>query len=329
MSEKDEIVSLLVVDDDKFESNLLKRHLRLEGYTQVDVAENGQQALQMLHSKNFDLVLLDIAMPKLDGFGVLERLKGDNRLRKTPVIMISGLEDIDSVVKCIEMGAEDHLPKPFNPILLRARIGASLEKKRLTDELEKKNELLANNNEKLRDLAVRDQMTKLYNHAEFQRTLDQRIKWSRRDSSPFCFALGNIDDFKHINDTYGHPVGDRVIKEVAEICVASHRGEVDTVFRYGGEEFAIIFGNTNEKESTRALDRMLRRIRTHECNANGRNFRFTMSFGLGEYFSEWSKEEYLRLVDQALYRAKRGGKNRYVVLSDQLHMEPSGKEIKE
>jgi adenylate cyclase len=124
---------LLVVDDNKVNRLLLGRGLEQQGH-RVAFAENGQQALDMLHESDFDLVLLDIQMPIMDGYQVLEKLKSDLNLRDLPVIVTSALEELDSVVRCIEMGAEDYLTKPVNPVLLRARIGASLEKKRLRDQ---------------------------------------------------------------------------------------------------------------------------------------------------------------------------------------------------
>ena len=125
---------MLVVDDDEFNRNLLVRHLRNENYENVETAENGRQALEVVRGGDFDLIFLDVEMPEMDGHAVLERLKSDMRARNIPVIMISGKEEEDSVVKCIELGAEDFLPKPFNPVMLRARTGASLEKKRLRDK---------------------------------------------------------------------------------------------------------------------------------------------------------------------------------------------------
>jgi DNA-binding response OmpR family regulator len=100
----------------------------------VTAATDGRQALQLLQERDIDLVLLDVMMPELNGYEVLERLKADDRLRHVPVIMISALDQVESVVRCIELGAEDYLPKPFDPVILRARIGACLEKKRLRDQ---------------------------------------------------------------------------------------------------------------------------------------------------------------------------------------------------
>jgi len=124
---------LLVVDDNKVNRLLLIRALELQGHRGVG-AENGRIALELLEREAFDLVLLDIAMPEMDGFQVLERLLANSRLRDLPVIVTSAVEGLDSVVRCIELGAEDYLAKPVNPVLLRARIGAGLEKKRLRDQ---------------------------------------------------------------------------------------------------------------------------------------------------------------------------------------------------
>ncbi len=124
-----------MVDDNEDNRYTLTRRLTREGYTNLTSAAGGQQALELLGARPFDLVLLDVMMPGLNGYEVLERMRADNRLRHIPVIMISALDEIESVIRCIELGAEDYLSKPFNPTLLRARVGASLEKKRLRDEI--------------------------------------------------------------------------------------------------------------------------------------------------------------------------------------------------
>ena len=124
---------ILVVDDNELNRDMLSRRLQRQGH-QTELAENGRQALEMLRDKPFDLVLLDIMMPEMDGYAVLARMKEEASLRNIPIIMISAITEMDSVVKCIEMGAEDYLPKPFNPTLLRARVSASLEKKRFREQ---------------------------------------------------------------------------------------------------------------------------------------------------------------------------------------------------
>jgi sigma-B regulation protein RsbU (phosphoserine phosphatase) len=127
--------ALLIVDDNEDNRYTLSRRLARYGYDRLTMASNGREALQLLEAQPFDLVLLDIMMPEMNGYEVLERIMASPELRQIPVIMISAVDEMDSVIRCIELGAEDYLSKPFNPTLLRARIGASLEKKSLRDEL--------------------------------------------------------------------------------------------------------------------------------------------------------------------------------------------------
>ena len=127
---------ILVVDDNDDNRYTLKLHLDLEGYTDVETARDGEEAIALIETTAFDLVLLDVMMPKVDGFQVLTWLKDQARLRDLPVIMISALTEMNSMARCIELGAVDYLLKPFNPVLLKARLGATLEKKRLRDEID-------------------------------------------------------------------------------------------------------------------------------------------------------------------------------------------------
>ena len=151
---------MLVVDDNEDNRYTLTRRLTREGYTNVTTANDGRQALELLRSRRFDLVLLDIMMPELNGYQVLEHLKASPELRHLPVIMISAIEEIGSVVRCIELGAEDYLPKPFDATLLRARVGASLEKKALRDEVQSQAVQLAEWNKKL-EQRVQEQVSQL------------------------------------------------------------------------------------------------------------------------------------------------------------------------
>jgi adenylate cyclase len=125
---------ILIVDDDDNNRYTLTRRLQREGWTNSATAVNGREALVRLAAERFDLVLLDVRMPEINGYEVLERIKADPATRDIPVIMVSALSELESVIRCIEAGAEDYLPKPFNPVLLRARISACLEKKRLHDQ---------------------------------------------------------------------------------------------------------------------------------------------------------------------------------------------------
>lgn len=156
--------SLLVVDDEEGNRDVLSRLLAKQGYF-VAMAENGQKALDMLGADAYDMVLLDIMMPELDGYEVLRRIRADSRLQHIPVVMISALSDMDSVARCITLGAEDYLPKPFNSTLLKARIGACLEKKRGHDREVRLYEQLQENYAKLHQLEeLRDDLTNMIIH---------------------------------------------------------------------------------------------------------------------------------------------------------------------
>ncbi|HEY2012883.1 MAG TPA: response regulator [Bryobacteraceae bacterium] len=155
---------LLIAEDNLTNRDLLRRRLEREGH-RVSEAANGIEALEMLAAGEYDLLLLDLMMPELDGFGVLAKLQSDPRLQSLPVIMISALDEMESVVRCIEMGAEDYLPKPFDPVLLHARIGASLEKKRLRDRERQKTRDLEEALQRLKEtqdqLVVQEKMASL------------------------------------------------------------------------------------------------------------------------------------------------------------------------
>jgi adenylate cyclase len=183
--------TLLVVDDNEDNRYTLTNRLKRQGYDDVVTASDGRQALELLRARPFDLVLLDIMMPELNGYQVLEQLKTDERLRHIPVIMISAVDELDSVVRCIELGAADYLAKPFNPTLLRARVGACLETKRLHDEL-----------------------------AKWARTLEQRVEEKVAEVE----RLGRLKRF------FSPQLAELIVAGGADDPLKTHRREVTVVF---------------------------------------------------------------------------------------------------
>jgi signal transduction histidine kinase/DNA-binding response OmpR family regulator len=173
---------VLVVDDNEVNRDVLTRRLIRYGH-EVETAENGRQALRMIRSKEYDLVLLDIMMPEMNGYEVLQRIKEDPETRNLPVIVISALDDIDSIVKCIQLGAEDYLPKPFNPLLLRARITASLDKKRLRDREQEHLE-----EQTLAQRIDRELNTRL----EIERVAEITLSWAKRRTQPDAILVGLV-----------------------------------------------------------------------------------------------------------------------------------------
>ncbi|HEY7141347.1 MAG TPA: response regulator [Methylomirabilota bacterium] len=183
--------ALLVVDDNEDNLYTLTQRLRREGYANLVTARDGRQALELLRSRPFDLVLLDVMMPELNGYQVLEALKAEDGLRHVPVIMISAVDELESVIRCVELGAADYLPKPFNPVLLRARIGACLEKKRLHDQL-----------------------------AEWARTLEERV----REKVAEVERLGRLKRF------FSPQLAELIVAGGADDPLKTHRREVTVVF---------------------------------------------------------------------------------------------------
>ena len=197
--------ALLVVDDNEDNRYTLSLQLNAQGYHNIAIATNGNEALSVLHSKPFDLVLLDIMMPELNGYEVLERMRSSPELRNIPVIVISAIGELDSVVRCIELGAEDYLPKPFEPTLLRARVYASLERKRLHDQVVAQAAELASQAAEL---------------ATWNKTLEQRV----------ADQLGEIERMAKLRRFLAPQVADLIVASGMEKQLQSHRREITALF---------------------------------------------------------------------------------------------------
>jgi adenylate cyclase len=197
--------ALLVVDDNEDNRYTLSLQLNAQGYQNIAIAANGHEALSVLHSKPLDLVLLDIMMPQLNGYEVLERMRSSPELRNIPVIMISAIGELDSVVRCIELGAEDYLPKPFEPTLLRARVYASLERKRLHDQVVAQAAELASQAAEL---------------ATWNKTLEQRV----------ADQLGEIERMGKLRRFLSPQVADLIVASGMEKQLQSHRREITALF---------------------------------------------------------------------------------------------------
>jgi diguanylate cyclase (GGDEF)-like protein len=298
---------ILIADDDDANRNLLRRRLENDGHEIVE-AKNGLEVLDALKNFPCDLVLLDILMPAMDGFETLARMKQDDRLRELPVIMISALDDLRGVVRCIEMGAEDYLPKPFNRVLLRARIGASLDKKRLrdrerqkNDELERTLRILEEAQEQLALLASRDALTGLAN----RRSVETHLDFLLRRGAPFTAIYIDLNGFKKINDTYGHEAGDDLLKQ-AGIRLRTAFRMTDVFGRWGGDEFVALMDTSSTEVQTRIS-------RITECLAGdfvigneGAEYRVTIGAAVG--VAAWkpgdTATELLRRADFAMYEEK-------------------------
>lgn len=305
--------TILLADDDENNRELLRRRLSVEGHEVVE-AGSGAEALEVLRRTSCDLVLLDIMMPVLDGFETLERIKRDEQLRELPVIMISALDEFQSVVRCIEMGAEDYLPKPFNRVLLRARIGASLEKKWLRDqegrktaELQETLRLLERAREELDILASQDPLTGLANRRSVQGHMQSR----KQRGESFGVVYIDLNGFKGINDTLGHQAGDELLKQVATRLRGAFRSS-DLLGRWGGDEFIAVVDKAFVEHSSGA-DRIAECLRG-EFRLTVGSSEEPVAVGAAIGVALWGPgdplEEVVQRADSAMYAEKTKMKER-------------------
>ncbi|MBN1542186.1 diguanylate cyclase [candidate division KSB1 bacterium] len=304
---------ILVVDDIPVNIQLLQTHLVGAGYQTV-VAHNGEEALEQVKKSSPDLVLLDVMMPKLDGFETCRILKSDQKTRYIPVIMVTALNEIEDKIKGIEAGADDFITKPFNKLELLARVKSLLRIKTLHDALQEKVRLLEQAKERLRELAVTDGLTGLNNYRYFKEYLLQEVRRAERHQSRVSLIMIDIDYFKNYNDTHGHLAGDEVLRHIARLMQDNIRN-IDFAARYGGEEFAIVLSET-PLEAARVVAEKLRILveqqpfPRQEMQPNGN---ITVSMGVASFPQDGkSVEKLIESADQRLYRAKAEGRNRVV-----------------
>ncbi|HEU0014336.1 MAG TPA: diguanylate cyclase [Longimicrobium sp.] len=307
---------ILVVDDIPDNVEILDARLSSRGYI-VDTAADGEQALQRIYAEPPHLVLLDVMMPKLDGFEVSRRIKADPELPFIPVILVTARDQPEDIVHGLESGADDYIAKPYNFPELEARMRAMLRIKRLQDELDQKNQELEQANIRLKKLSITDGLTELFNHRHVHQLLRDEFERSRRTVEPLSVAMLDLDRFKQVNDTYGHPTGDVILYETARIIKETAR-EIDMVGRYGGEEFIAILPNTDEAEAQRFAERVRQAVEKHLFRDGDTEVRMTVSCGVSDFQGQEgdAPETLLKRADEALYQAKHGGRNRVVRASE-------------
>jgi diguanylate cyclase (GGDEF)-like protein len=249
---------ILVVDDVPVNVQLLTTYLTSVGY-EVVTARDGQEALEQVAVTLPDLILLDVMMPKLNGFEVCERLKSDPMTRVIPVIMVTALNEIEDKIKATESGADDFVSKPFNKLELLTRVKSLLRIKQLHDELSAKVRELEQARERLRQLAITDGLTGLYNHRYFKEHLEQELYRASRHQSHVSVVMVDIDHFKKFNDTYGHPAGDAILRAIARLLKENIR-KIDLAARYGGEEFCLVLVETNKTAAVIAAEKVRRLV---------------------------------------------------------------------
>jgi diguanylate cyclase (GGDEF)-like protein len=288
---------VLAIDDSPAIHALLNARLKDEPI-EIHSAQSGIEGLKIATALMPDLILLDVDMPDPNGFEVCRRIKLDANLLNTPVIFLTGAATTEEKIRGLELGAVDYITKPFDPAELRARVRAALRMKFLMDLLAQKAQI--------------DALTGLWNRRYFDQRLEAEMSLARRSRRPLSVLMLDLDHFKAINDNYGHPMGDEVLRRIGLLLSEQVRLE-DVACRYGGEEFAILAPNTPSSEADLA-ERLRVEVEKMRFTFGGHEVKITTSIGVADLVSAGSRP-LIQVADEALYQAKRNGRNRVVVAS--------------
>ncbi|HEX8721031.1 MAG TPA: diguanylate cyclase [Pyrinomonadaceae bacterium] len=286
-------MSVLVVDDEPDKRLLLAFALENEGY-QVFTADDGAAGLQAVELYQPDLIVTDVMMPNMDGYEMIRRVRSNPQTKFIPVIIQSAARVEGRDVRLgSELGALGYITDPTDLDLLRARARTLIELKQYLDSCQ--------------EAAFTDHLTGLANRRRFERQLEREVARTERYGRPFCLLIVDVDNFKEVNDTYGHDAGDEVLRCVANVIQSGTRG-IDTGARIGGDEFAVILPETSLERGMEVAERLRSAVSAREAGAP---CRVTASLGVAELPSCAGTQDELRAAaDSALYEAKRAGRDR-------------------
>lgn len=306
MSTKNKQV-VMVIDDSLLICKEIKKALGDEVF--ISEAHNGEEAMERIAQYQPDLILLDVVLPDTDGYELFGRLKEVDQNNATIIFLTSKDKDED-VIKGFGVGAYDYIKKPFVHAELQSRVNIHLQLKQQKDELNAQNQELRTSMEKLNYMAFRDGLTGLYNRRYVIGDLSDDIKDHSAEEKKNVLILADIDDFKKVNDTYGHEAGDMTLVCIANIFEAICRKY--KVIRWGGEEFLIVLFDVTADEAYRLSEQIRTDVEHFKIVHEDQEFFCTVTLGLQVYQEEEGIEENINCADKALYYGKRNGKNRSV-----------------
>jgi len=286
---------ILVVDDDPNQRMLVRLRLEAEGY-RVREASDGEEAIESIREESPGVVLLDVMMPKMDGYETSKAIKSNPLTEHIPVIMLTAKGDVSDRVDGLDRGADDYLAKPFDPRELVARVRASMRVKELQDQL--------------KEMAIRDELTGLHNRRYFDQAMESEVARANRYERDLCCLMIDVDHFKRVNDTHGHDVGDAVLATIAQLLKRDMRA-TDVVARYGGEEFVVLLPETELSGAAICAERLLDTVRTHTFEEVEDLGQITVSVGAASLDLEGDEtgEKLVDHADAALYAAKHAGRD--------------------
>jgi len=311
-------ITVLIVDDSEAMRNQLRKTLeKHQLFDEFITACDGLEAFRKLRANKIDLVLCDLDMPRFDGFKFLSLATADAATQEIPVILLTGHEEVENKVKGLSAGASDYLTKPFHAAELVARVRVHLDMKHLRDQLREKNR-------DLEMLARIDALTGVANRRWLMEALSAEFTRCQRYKRPCSLLMFDLDHFKQINDQYGHQAGDAVLVAVAGVLQSALRSS-DTIGRYGGEEFAILLPETRCVDAVTVAERCLNLVRELPVRVGSQTLHVTTSVGIAGLPDEaiTNVNELVHAADDALYQAKRSGRDRLTVSNPPLLKHPS------
>jgi len=299
-------MKILIADDDFMAVSFLKHMLEASGH-EVLVAEDGEEAWALIQKIDVRMVITDWMMPKMDGLTLCRTIRENVLTGYVFIIILTAKDTKEDIISGLEAGADDYLRKPFNQAELEARLNCG---QRILD-LERS---LQDANDKIRVLSITDPLTGCYNRRYLEENLSNEIKRARRYGRPLSLIMSDIDDFKKINDTYGHLTGDHVLEGFANRMRASIRKGVDWIARYGGEEFLLILPETAIAGACRLAERLRLEVCENPFDCREK-LHISASFGVSGFDTYTPKdiispEALIHQADVYLYKSKQAGRNR-------------------
>ncbi len=278
---------ILIVDDESANLRLLQMALEPKGY-EVISARDGREALEKVHEKKIDVIILDVMMPGLTGIEVKKKLNENPSTADIPVIFLTGRSELGDKVEGLNLNADDYMTKPYEIVELLARVKTVLNRKTHYETI-----------------SMTDGLTGLPNIHVYERQLSHLFQIAKRYKRAFSLAIIDIDNFKAINDTYGHLAGDFAIKSLAETIVRTFR-KPDITIRYGGDEFVVLFPESKEEQAEVAIQRLKNQINGKEfVMMDGKRILVSISVGLAGYREEYQNEsEIFQIADKNMYKEK-------------------------
>jgi diguanylate cyclase (GGDEF)-like protein len=297
---------VLVVDDSPVYRKLVEHALEDQAYAPV-FAKNGQEAVELYAKHTPAIVITDWMMPDFSGLELCQHIRGDLQHPYTYIIVLTSISEKDNVVKGLAAGADDYLTKPFDPGELLARIGVGRRTIDLHNEIDGKNKLLE-------EMAHTDSLTGLPNRRAIEDWAARQLRGAARHGYALWVALADLDNFKRINDTFGHDAGDKVLQKFGEVLRESTRAS-DISGRMGGDEFLLVMTHLDEKSTRTTVERLRGQFAAQKFSFGGEKVSVTASFGIAGFQGKEPPDfsQLVRRADKALYSGKRAGRNQVTV----------------